>query len=79
MKVLCADVTAQTTELSLAITEGKFHQVKRMVATVGSEVLHLRRIRMGGMSLPQDLKEGEYRELSAEDLRKFREIIGGNE
>lgn len=79
VKVLSADSTAQTTELSLAITEGKFHQVKRMVAAVGSEVLHLRRIRMGGMSLPQDLKEGEYRELSAEDLRKFREIIGGNE
>ena len=44
--------------------EGKFHQVKRMVKAVGSEVLYLKRLSMGSLKLDEELKLGEYRRLS---------------
>ena len=49
------------------ITEGKYHQVKRMFSAIGNEVVGLRRIRMGSLILPDDLKPGEYIKLSPED------------
>ena len=55
-------------EIELTITEGKFHQVKRMFEAVGKKVLYLKRISMGPLTLPKDLKPGEYRELTEEEL-----------
>ena len=55
--------------VAITITEGKFHQVKRMVEAVGSEVIKLRRIRMGGLWLPYDLAVGESREMNGEELK----------
>jgi 16S rRNA pseudouridine516 synthase len=55
-------------EVYITISEGKFHQVKRMVAKVGKEVIYLKRIKMGAFSLPEDIKPGEYRELTAKEL-----------
>lgn len=54
-----------TSEISLVLHEGKFHQVKRMVKAAGKEVTYLKRIRMGDLMLPEDLPKGAYRELSA--------------
>ncbi|MCD7855752.1 MAG: rRNA pseudouridine synthase [Clostridiales bacterium] len=51
----------------LIITEGKFHQVKRMFYTVGVEVTGLKRVRFGGLCLPPDLKEGEARYLTSDE------------
>ena len=48
--------------------EGKYHQVKRMLASRGKPVLELRRLSIGGLALDASLKPGEYRELSEEDL-----------
>lgn len=59
----------------VTIYEGKFHQIKRMFALCENEVLQLKRIRMNNLSLPQDLKEGGYRELTAEE---FQELSEGN-
>ncbi|MCB1927149.1 MAG: 16S rRNA pseudouridine(516) synthase [Rhodocyclaceae bacterium] len=47
--------------LELTVTEGKYHLVKRMVAAAGGHVEGLRRIRIGGLALPGDLAEGEWR------------------
>ncbi|MCB1894444.1 MAG: 16S rRNA pseudouridine(516) synthase [Zoogloeaceae bacterium] len=47
--------------LELTVTEGKYHLVKRMVAAAGGHVERLRRIRIGGLALPDDLAEGEWR------------------
>ncbi|WP_026528850.1 pseudouridine synthase [Butyrivibrio sp. VCD2006] len=58
--------------LHLIIHEGRFHQVKRMLEAVGNEVVFLRRIRMGGLVLDPDLKPGEYRELSDEELKLLK-------
>lgn len=50
------------------ICEGKYHQVKRMFAALGNKVLDLRRVKMGELSLDEGLKEGECREITAEEL-----------
>ena len=55
-------------QLSLTLTEGKYHQVKRMIAAVGNRVEGLHRSRIGGLALPEDLKAGEWRWLTASDL-----------
>ncbi len=55
-------------EIEVDICEGKFHQVKRMFKAVGKEVKYLRRIKMGGLSLDENLKPGECRELTEEEV-----------
>ena len=50
------------------IAEGKFHQVKRMVAACGKEVTELQRLSMGPLSLPNDLELGTWRRLTEEEL-----------
>ena len=57
-----------TSKIELTITEGKFHQVKRMFEAVGKKVLYLKRISMGPLQLPDDLKPGEYRPLTAQEI-----------
>lgn len=52
----------------LTITEGKFHQVKRMMKELGNEVEYLKRISMGKLKLDPELKSGEYRLLKDEEL-----------
>ena len=62
----CATTGEHT--LSLTLTEGKYHQVKRMVAAVGNRVEGLHRSRIGGLSLPAELAPGQWRWLTADDL-----------
>ncbi len=57
--------------LRLTVTEGKYHQVKRMVAAVGNRVEALHREGIGELTLPDDLKPGEWRWLSTVDLKKL--------
>ncbi len=57
----------EVSEAELTISEGRYHQVKRMFAAVGKEVVYLRRIAMGPLLLPKDLKPGEYRPLTKEE------------
>ena len=54
--------------LHLIITEGRFHQVKRMLEAVDNRVTFLKRLRMGGLCLDGSLKPGEYRRLTDEEL-----------
>ncbi|MCR5451890.1 MAG: rRNA pseudouridine synthase [Lachnospiraceae bacterium] len=58
----------EISEAYVTIKEGKYHQVKRMFAACGKKVIYLKRISMGGLLLDQTLKEGEWRELLAEEL-----------
>ncbi|WP_434514555.1 16S rRNA pseudouridine(516) synthase [Dechloromonas sp. ARDL1] len=57
--------------LRLTVTEGKYHQVKRMVAAAGNRVEALHREAVGELALPADIKPGEWRWLSADDLKKL--------
>ena len=55
-------------EFLMTIVEGRYHQVKRMVAAVGNHVEGLHRTQIGAFHLPEDLPAGEWRWLSATDL-----------
>lgn len=57
--------------LRLTLTEGKYHQVKRMVAAVGNRVDGLHRSRIGGLVLPHDLAPGQWHWLDADDLKRL--------
>ena len=54
-------------EALLTLTEGRYHQVRRMFAAAGNHVVGLKRIAIGGFALPEDLEEGEWRMLTPED------------
>jgi 16S rRNA pseudouridine516 synthase len=58
-------------DIELTITEGKFHQVKRMFQAVGKRVVYLKRISMGSLKLDETLELGEYRELTDEELEEL--------
>ena len=62
----CEAVTPM--HLRMTLTEGKYHQVKRMVAAVGNRVAALARSRIGTLALPADLAPGQWRFLSAAEL-----------
>ena len=55
----------------VVIKEGKYHQVKRMFASLGTTVIELKRISIGGLALDDNLEEGKARLLTAEDLSKI--------
>lgn len=58
--------------LDLTLTEGKYHQVKRMIAAVGNRVEGLHRWKIGELELTDDLQPGQWRWLTAEDLAKLK-------
>ena len=61
-------------EVEISITEGKFHQVRRMFASVGCKVVYLKRIAIGGLELDPYLELGEYRELEGAELEKITKV-----
>ena len=64
--------SAEESEIRLTIHEGKFHQVKRMFLAVGKKVTYLKRERMGTLCLDENLKPGEYRLLTEEEIENVR-------
>ena len=65
----CEQISDQVLHMTLA--EGKYHQVKRMIAAIGNRVETLKRIRIGALDLPADLPPGEWRWLTTEDRAKL--------
>ncbi len=55
----------------LRISEGRYHQVKRMFAAVGNKVIKLRRLSIGKIDLPKDLPVGDFRKLTDEEIALF--------
>lgn len=66
LEIIRGDVISK---VYLTIQEGKYHQVKRMFGSLGMKVIFLKRVAMGPLSLDEDLKPGEYRELSEEEIK----------
>lgn len=60
------------THIHLTISEGRYHQVKRMLKAVGSEVLYLKRISFGALTLDESLEKGSYRALTEEEITALR-------
>lgn len=68
----CEKISDHVIHMTLA--EGKYHQVKRMVAAISNRVEGLKRTQIGQLKLPDDLKLGEWRWLSNEDLNKLKPL-----
>ena len=58
----------------VTLTEGRYHQIKRMFSACGATVVALHRVSMGDLVMPDDLPVGQMRELTAEELKKLEEI-----
>ena len=63
--------SGETSEIELVITEGKFHQVKRMFEAVGKRVTYLKRLKMGSLELDSTLELGQYRPLTEKELEEL--------
>lgn len=68
------EITGEYTA-KVTITEGRYHQIKRMFGCYGAKVVELNRMCMGNLYLPKDLKLGEVKEASQEDLQKIQQSI----
>ena len=67
----CAPAVLEPLSATLAdliITEGRYHQVRRMFAAVGNHVEALHRVTIGGLALPEDLAAGQWRIVTAAEL-----------
>lgn len=69
LKIIVSDAVS---EIELTISEGKFHQVKRMFEAVDKKVIYLKRISMGSLVLDENLKPGTYRPLTSEEIEQLR-------
>lgn len=68
LEVLSVNQEKQTSDIKVTITEGKYHQVKRMFESVGKQVTELHRETMGRLTLDPSLAPGQYRELTEAEL-----------
>ena len=74
LKILTA---GNGSEACVTLREGKFHQVKRMFEALGCHVEFLKRMSMGPLRLDPELKPGEYRPLTEEEIRSLKECRNG--
>lgn len=72
LKILKQDRENVTSEIEIEISEGKYHQIKRMFSAVGMKVTALDRLSMGKLTLPANLKRGDYLELSLDDVKNIK-------
>ena len=71
LEILDTDSEKNCSKALVTISEGKFHQVKRMFIKVGCEVTELSRISMGKLNLDEGLKLGEYREMTLDEINSL--------
>ena len=76
LELVTIDTEKNQSQIRVIIAEGKFHQVKRMVAYCGKEVVDLQRLTMGTLTLDENLKRGEWRRLTKEELEGLLESVG---
>ena len=75
LELVSIDTEKDQSLVRVSIAEGKFHQVKRMVGYCGKEVVDLQRLTMGTLTLDEDLKRGEWRRLTKEELEGLLESV----
>ena len=71
LELVSVDSVKNQSLVRVTIAEGKFHQVKRMVAYCGKEVVDLQRLTMGTLVLDENLERGEWRRLTREELENL--------
>ena len=75
LELVSLDAEENQSMVRVTIAEGKFHQVKRMVAYCGKEVMDLQRLTMGTLTLDEGLKRGEWRRLTKDELEGLLESV----
>ena len=75
LELVSIDTEKNQSQIRVTIAEGKFHQIKRMVAYCGKEVVDLQRLTMGTLVLDENLQRGEWRRLTKEELEALRASI----
>ena len=73
-KTAFLEITGEYTA-KVTLTEGRYHQIKRMFGCFGAKVVELNRIRIGNLYLPKDLNLGEIKEATENELEKIQERI----
>lgn len=68
------EITGEKSAL-VTLKEGRYHQIKRMFGCYGAKVVVLHRLAMGNLYLPDDLKVGECRELTDEELKQLQQLV----
>lgn len=68
LQIMTVSEDEYISEAEITVREGKFHQVKRMFSSVGAEVIYLKRLSMGPLTLDPSLAPGEYRRLTSDEL-----------
>ena len=71
LELVSIDPGKNQSQIRVTIAEGKFHQVKRMVAYCGKEVVDLQRLTMGTLVLDENLERGKWRRLTKEELENL--------
>jgi len=66
-------VSCSGSEGEITLTEGKFHQIKRMFEAVGSKITYLRRVSFGPLTIDESLSEGQWRELTPEEIKSLQD------
>ena len=59
----------------LTISEGKYHQIKKMFLSLNNKVINLKRVSIGNIKLDENLKEGEYRKLTKEEVFSIKNHV----
>lgn len=71
----CSVERLSSFEVNITLTEGKFHQVKRMFEAVSNKVEYLKRVSFGTIKLDTNLEIGKYRELTEEEISSLYELV----
>ncbi len=66
--------SSESSEIMITVMEGKYHQIKRMMAALGHPVTYLKRLSMGELKLDESLELGGYRELSEDEVEYLKKI-----
>lgn len=71
----CSIEFLEDDKCTITVTEGRFHEVKRIFIALGNEVEYLKRLSMGTLSLDESLEPGSYRPLTEDELESLKELV----
>ncbi|ACO04038.1 MULTISPECIES: 16S rRNA pseudouridine(516) synthase [Persephonella] len=74
-KINIISTSEERSEIYITVREGKYHIVKRIMEELGHPVLYLKRVRIGPLRLDEDLEEGDFRELTDEEIEKLKRSV----
>lgn len=72
LEILTTDESEHHSSIKITITEGRYHQIKRMFQSVNMKVKYLKRLSMGSLTLDKNLAPGEFRELNSDEINTLR-------